>query len=359
MKLSRTNKILEKMKQKGINQALISDPYSIFYLAEYLEHPGERFFAVLLDENGNHKLFINALFLLEQDLGLEKVVYSDTDNPIELLAKYIPNGSVVGIDKVLPARFLLPLMNHLPENKFVDVSQIVDRVRMIKDEEEKELMRRASLLNDEACQRVINSISEGKSEKDVSKDLLAIHEELKVDGLSFDPIIAYGANGANPHGTVGDRYVKPGDAIIIDMGGIKDNYCSDMTRTVFWKQPSEKAREVFEIVLEAQKRGVSAVKPGVRFCDIDAACRDYITEKGYGEFFTHRTGHHIGLECHEYGDISSINETKCEPGMIFSIEPGIYLPGEFGVRIEDLVLVTEDGCEVLNKLNKELVIIGK
>ena len=359
MKLSRTNKILEKMKQKGINQALISDPYSIFYLTEYLEHPGERFFAVLLDENGNHKLFINALFPLEQDLGLEKIVYSDTDNPIELLAKYIPNGSVVGIDKVLPARFLLPLMNHLPENKFVDVSQIVDRVRMIKDDEEKELMRRASLLNDKACQRVINSISEGKSEKDVAKDLLAIHEELKVDGLSFDPIIAYGANGANPHGTVGDRYVKPGDAIIIDMGGIKDNYCSDMTRTVFWKQPSEKAREVFEIVLEAQKRGVAAVKPGVRFCNIDAACRDYITEKGYGEFFTHRTGHHIGLECHEYGDISSINETKCEPGMIFSIEPGIYLPGEFGVRIEDLVLVTEDGCEVLNKLNKELVIIGE
>ena len=359
MKLSRTNKILEKMKQKGINQALISDPYSIFYLAEYLEHPGERFFAVLLDENGNHKLFINALFPLEQDLGLEKVVYSDTDNPIELLAKIIPNASVVGIDKVLPARFLLPLMNHLPENKFVDVSQIVDRIRMIKDEEEKELMRRASLLNDEACQRVINSISEGKSEKDVAKDLLAIHEELKVDELSFDPIIAYGANGANPHGTVGDRYVKPGDAIIIDMGGIKDNYCSDMTRTVFWKQPSEKARKVFEIVLEAQKRGVAAVKPGVRFCDIDAACRNYITEKGYGEFFTHRTGHHIGLECHEYGDISSINETKCEPGMIFSIEPGIYLPGEFGVRIEDLVLVTEDGCEVLNKLNKELVIIGE
>ena len=303
--------------------------------------------------------FITYTFPLEKDLELEKIVYSDTDNPIELLAKYIPNGSVVGIDKVLPARFLLPLMNHLPENKFVDVSQIVDRVRMIKDEEEKELMRRASLLNDAACQRVINSISEIKSEKDVAKDLLAIHEELKVDGLSFDPIIAYGANGANPHGTVGNRYVKPGDAIIIDMGGIKDNYCSDMTRTVFWKQPSEKAREVFEIVLEAQKRGVAAVKPGVRFCDIDAACRDYITEKGYGEFFTHRTGHHIGLECHEYGDISSINETKCEPGMIFSIEPGIYLPGEFGVRIEDLVLVTEDGCEVLNKLNKELVVIGE
>ncbi len=333
MKLSRTNKILSKMKEQGINQALISDPYSIFYLTGHLEHPGERFYAVLLDENGNHKLFINALFPLEKDLGLEKVIYSDTDKPIETLSHAIPKGSVVGIDKVLPARFLLPLMEYLPENKFVDVSKIVDRVRMIKDEEEKDLMRRASLL--------------------------AIHEDLGVEGLSFDPIIGYGANGANPHGTVGDRYLKPGDSIIIDMGGIKDNYCSDMTRTVFWKQPSEKAREVFETVLEAQKRGVALVKPGVRFCDIDAACRDYITEKGYGEFFTHRTGHHIGLECHEYGDISSINETKCEPGMIFSIEPGIYLPGEFGVRIEDLVLVTEDGCEVLNKLNKGLVVIGE
>jgi len=335
MKLSRTNKILSEMKEQGINQALISDPYSIFYLTGHLEHPGERFYAVLLDENGNHKLFINALFPLDKDLGLEKVVYSDTDKPIEILSKSIPNGSVVGIDKV------------------------VDRVRMIKDEEEKELMRRASLLNDKACQRVINSISAEKSEKDIVKDLLAIHEDLGVEGLSFDPIIGYGANGANPHGTVGDRYLKPGDSIIIDMGGIKDNYCSDMTRTVFWKQPSEKAREVFETVLEAQKRGVALVKPGVRFCDIDAACRDYITEKGYGEFFTHRTGHHIGLECHEYGDISSVNETKCEPGMIFSIEPGIYLPGEFGVRIEDLVLVTEDGCEVLNKLNKELVVVGE
>ena len=143
MKLSRTNKILSKMKEQGINQAIISDPYSIFYLTGHLEHPGERFYAVLLDENGNHKLFVNALFPIENDLGLEKVVYSDTDNPIETLSKVISDGAVVGIDKILPARFLLPLMKYLPNSKFVDVSLIVDRVRMIKDEEEKELMRRA------------------------------------------------------------------------------------------------------------------------------------------------------------------------------------------------------------------------
>ena len=359
MKDSRVNAILNKMQEQGINQAIIADPYSIFYTTGLLLHPGERLFALLLDEKGNHKLFVNALFPIEQDLGIEKVIFSDTDNSIEILSSYIPNGSKVGIDKIFPARFLLPLMDLLPDSKFVDASLIVDKIRMIKDEEEKELMRKASLLNDKACELVIQSISDKKTELEVVKDLLAIHEKLGIEGTSFDPIIGYGANGANPHGEPGDRYLKEGDSIIVDMGGIKDNYCSDMTRTVFWKQPSKKAREVFEIVLEAQKRAVALVKPGIKFCEIDAACRDYITEKGYGEYFTHRTGHHIGLECHEYGDISSINETPCEPGMIFSIEPGIYLPGEFGVRIEDLVLVTEDGVEVLNKLNKELVVIGE
>lgn len=359
MKNNRVTKVLQKMAEQSIDQAIISDPYSIFYLTGHLIHPGERLFALILDSNNNHKLLVNALFPIEEDLGVEKIIFNDTDDSAKVLANALINGKTIGVDKILPARFLLPIINILNDSKFVDISIIVDKVRMIKDEEEKEFMRRASKLNDKACEMLIQKINDKKSEKDVVKELITIHEELGVDGFSFDPIIGYGANGANPHGEPGDRYLKEGDAIIVDMGGIKDNYCSDMTRTVFWKQPSDKAKEVFEIVLEAQKRAVSIVKPGVRFCDIDAACRNYITEKGYGEFFTHRTGHHIGLECHEYGDISSVNETPCEPGMIFSIEPGIYLPGEFGVRIEDLILVTEDGHENLNSLNKELVVIGE
>ena len=143
-----------------------------------------------------------------------------------------------------------------------------------------------------------------------------------------------------------DTKGKYGDCVILDIGGFYKNYASDMTRTVFYKEIPEKGREIFEIVLEANKRAEAIVKPGVRFCDIDAAARDYITEKGYGQYFTHRTGHSIGLEVHDKGDVSSINTDTVQPGMIFSIEPGIYLPGEFGVRIEDLVLVTEDGCEL-------------
>ena len=203
MKLSRTNTILAKMKEQGITHALVSDPYSIFYLTGFLENPGERFFAILLDENGNHKLFLNILFPLEEDLGLEIVSYSDTDDIISKVAEYIPDGTKLGIDKILPARFLLPLMDKLPKTKFVDVSVLVDTTRMLKDEEEKELMRISSELNDKACQFVIDNITEHTTEKDLVKKLLAYYEEIGVEGTSFAPIIAFGDNGANPHGIPG------------------------------------------------------------------------------------------------------------------------------------------------------------
>lgn len=154
-----------------------------------------------------------------------------------------------------------------------------------------------------------------------------------------------------------ESVVKAGDSIILDIGGTKNGYCSDMTRTFFYQSVSDKSRDVYETVLEANKRAIAAVKPGVPFSQIDAAARDYITEKGYGEFFTHRTGHFIGIECHEAGDVSAANHQLVEPGMIFSIEPGIYLAGEVGVRIEDLVVATTTGCELLNHYPKELTII--
>ncbi|WP_101773584.1 M24 family metallopeptidase [Peptostreptococcus faecalis] len=358
MKQNRVSQVLKQMKEDNIPQILVSDPLSIFYLTGLFLNPGERLFTLYLNVDGNHKLFVNALFPIEQDLGVEKVIFSDTDDSIEILSRYIDKSAPLGVDKNWPARFLLALMDLNAATKFVNASYIIDLMRMFKDEEEIDLMRKSSILNDKACETIIGRISADKTEKQIASELINLYEEMGAEGLSFDPIIGMAANGANPHGEPGDRKPNPGDAIIVDMGCKKDMYCSDMTRTVFWKEVSEKGREVFEIVLEANKRGIAASKPGARFCDIDAACRDYITEMGYGEYFTHRTGHHIGLEDHDYGDVSSINTDVAKPGMIFSIEPGIYLPGEFGVRVEDLVLITEDGCEVLNKYDKELMVIG-
>ena len=155
-----------------------------------------------------------------------------------------------------------------------------------------------------------------------------------------------------------DTKGKRGDSVVLDIGGVLDNYCSDMTRTVFIGEVSDRAREVYEIVKEAQRRGLEAARPGNRMCDVDAACRDYIEEKGFGKYFTHRTGHSIGMEDHEFGDVSSINEDIIQVGQCFSVEPGIYLPDEeIGVRIEDLVIITEDGCEVLNHFTKDLIIV--
>lgn len=358
MKTQRLNAVLEQMKKDSIDQMLVSDPYAIFYLTGKMIHPGERLLALYINVNGNHKMFINELFPVTEDLGVEMIWFNDTQNSVEIVSNDIDRTGTIGVDKNWSAKFLLALMDLCPDCKFINSSYIIDTLRSSKDEEEKDLMRKASALNDEAMKILKNTINEDLTEKQLANKLSGIYEDIGADGFSFSPIIGFGPTGADPHGTPGDRKVNVGDAIILDIGCIKDHYCADMTRTVFYKEAPEKAKEVFEIVLEANKRAIDLVKPGVRFCDIDAAARDYITEKGYGKYFTHRTGHSIGLECHDMGDVSSVNTDCVQEGMIFSVEPGIYLPGEFGVRIEDLILVTKDGHENLNKHDKELVIVG-
>lgn len=353
----RLNKVLKEMESRNVTQMLVSDPAAIFYLTGKWIHPGERMLALYINLNGNNKLFINELFPVTEDLGVEKVWFNDTQDGVEIVSKHVDKENPMGVDKNWPARFLLRLMELKGGSTFVNGSSILDRVRMCKDDKEKDFMREASRLNDLAVDKMIKLVPEMHSEKKMAQLLSGIYEDLGAEGFSFDPIIGYGANAADPHHGCDNTVVKEGDSVIIDIGCMKDSYCSDMTRTVFYKYASDKGKEVFNIVLEANKRAIDMVKPGVRFCDIDAAARNHIDAHGYGKYFTHRTGHSIGIEVHDFGDVSSINTDKVEPGMIFSIEPGIYLPGEVGVRIEDLVLVTENGCEVLNKYNKELVIV--
>lgn len=358
MNNKRLEKVLKEMEYKNIPQMLVSDPAAIFYLTGKWFHPGERLLALYINTSGENKLFVNELFPVNENLGVEIVWYNDTQDGVEIISKYVDKTNTMGIDKNWPARFLLRLMELEGGSKFVNGSMILDRVRMCKDDEEKNLMREASRLNDIAVERMIESVSNNLPEKKMADLLNNIYEEIGADGFSFDPIIAYGANAANPHHEPSNTMIKQGDSVIIDIGCVKDSYCSDMTRTVFYKSVSDKAKEVYNTVLEANKKAISIVKPGVKFSEIDLAARDYIEDKGYGKYFTHRTGHSIGIEVHDFGDVSSVNHDEVAPGMIFSIEPGIYIPGEVGVRIEDLVLVTEDGCEVLNKYSKDLKVIG-
>lgn len=358
MDTSKLNRILGAMEEKSVPQMIIADPLTIFWLTGKMIVPGERLLALYLNVNGNHKLVINELFPQEKDLGVDLVWYNDIQDGVEILSQYVEKDKTIGIDKIWPAKFLLRLQELEAGSRFVNGSMIVDYIRMIKDEKEQELMRESSRLNDAAVEKLIPWVGKGLTERELSAKIREIYKELGCEGVSFEPITAYARGAADPHHVTDDSRGKRGDCVILDIGAFKNNYASDLTRTVFIGEVSDRAKEIYDIVAEANRRGIEAARPGNRMCDVDAACRDYITEKGFGPYFTHRTGHSIGLEDHEFGDVSSVNEDIIKPGQCFSVEPGIYLPDEgIGVRIEDIVLITEDGCEVLNHFPKDLIIV--
>ena len=358
MNNNRIARIMQELEKTGISQMLIVDPMSIFYLTDVRNYPGERFYALLLRKDKTPVYFLNNLFTIPQDVGAEKVWYSDTDPVMEIVAPYIDHSTPLGVDKDLKARFLLPLMELNAAPAFVNTSLAVDTVRGIKDAEEQEKMREASRINDLAMAELKKLVHEGVTENEIADQLLDIYLSLGAEGFSFGPLVAFGANAADPHHGPDDTVLKDGDVVLFDVGCIKNGYCSDMTRSFYYKSITDEHRVIYEAVREANEAAIAKIKPGVTLKELDLAARDLITEKGYGPNFNHRLGHFIGLSEHEFGDVSSVNETVAVPGMIFSIEPGIYVTGDTGVRIEDLVLVTEDGCEVLNHFPKTLEVLG-
>lgn len=347
--------VLDNLAAQGLSQLLVCDPRSIQYLTGAYVEPGERFLGLLLRAGETRPtLFLNELFTAPADIEAEVVSFNDTDDPIALLAERCDAAAALGCDKNLPARFLIPMMERNIAAGFALASDAVDDARAIKDDEERALMRAASATNDAAMARFRELVHEGATEQEIAGKLEDIYRELGAQGHSFAPIVSFGANAADPHHEPDGTVLKEGDVVLFDVGCRQDEYCADMTRTFFFGEPDEEQRRVYEIVRQANEAGRAAVHPGARFCDIDGAARKVIEDAGYGPYFTHRLGHQIGLDVHEPGDVSSVNEACVQQGMCFSIEPGIYLPGRFGVRIEDLVIVTENGCEVLNAYPREL-----
>ncbi len=347
------------MKYLPGTQVLITDPAAINYLLEKRFYPGERFLGLLLREGKEPLLYLNELFPLNEDLGLRRISFSDTDDIIGLIAEQLDETQPLGVDKNMTARFLLPMIDRQIVPSFFSGSLAVDRARAVKDESEIEKMRRASAVNDEAMCIFKTLIHDGVSEKEVADQLLGIYQSLGASGYSFDPIVSFGRNCADPHHMPDDTVVQEGDAVLFDVGCVVDGYCSDMTRTFFYKkEPSAEQVRVYNLVRQANETAESVLKAGIPLCDIDKTARDIIADGGFGPYFTHRLGHFIGTEVHEYGDVSAAFAQLTEPGNTFSIEPGIYDPQLLGCRIEDLVLITEEGHEVLNSYPHEIEIIG-
>jgi Xaa-Pro aminopeptidase len=283
--------------------------------------------------------------------------WSDGSDPYAATANLLDRRGKYAISDSAWAMHVLGLQEALPESEYVSMTSTLPMLRAVKDAEELERLAAAGAAADASFEQIRQVRFAGRPESAVAADLAGFLREHGHSEVDFT-VVGSGPNGANPHHEFGERVIEEGDMVVLDFGGIKDGYGSDTTRTVHVGEPADDEREVYEVVRQAQQAGYEAVRPGVECQEIDRAARRVITDAGYGEQFIHRTGHGIGLTTHEPPYMVEGDTNPLEPGMCFSIEPGIYLTGRFGVRIEDIVTVTDDGGRRLNNTSHELQIVA-
>lgn len=354
MNQQRLARVRQAMAEQGLEQILVTAPASVYYLTGLWVSPMERMWVLYITEK-DCVLYANELFGVEEQEGAELVLHSDSDQPTAALAQRVLPGKL-GVDKFWPSRFLIDLLEARRDVLPVHGSAPVDLVRMYKDKEEQQAMIHASQVNDRVMEQAIAALREGVTEQEIASLVENLYQK-EGGNRGEGVIVSFGANGADPHHSPDQTVLRQGDSVVLDLFMPIRRYWCDMTRTVFFGQADEEQKRVYEVVRQANLAAEQVLRPGVPLCQVDQAARKIIEEAGYGPFFTHRLGHGCGLECHEPPDNSSVSQAIAQPGMVFSVEPGIYLPGRFGVRIEDLVLVTEDGCQVLNALSKDLRIV--
>ncbi|HXG26449.1 MAG TPA: M24 family metallopeptidase [Candidatus Binatia bacterium] len=341
------------------------------YLTGYTAHALERLTLLVLPLDGPAALVaprLEAMAAAASPAGaaglVEIVAWDETDDPFALVAARVARGGGSGrllVDPVLPARFLLALQRAMPGRLFGLSTEVLRGLRIVKSAEEVELLRRAAHAADRVIRRIATGPLIGRTELEVSRQVRDLLVEEGHDEPSF-AIVASGPNGASPHHGAGERRLRPGEPVVLDIGGTIDGYGSDITRTIWLAgpdgvQPSPEFLEVYGLVQRAQAAATAAVRPGVPCEELDAIARGIIGDGGFGEAFIHRLGHGIGLEAHEDPYLVAGNRERLAVGHAFSIEPGIYLDGRFGVRIEDIVVCGPDGPTVLNEAPRDLMVV--
>ncbi|MER6554468.1 M24 family metallopeptidase [[Kitasatospora] papulosa] len=282
--------------------------------------------------------------------------WTDAANPYTLAAGLLDAKGRFGISDNAWALHLLALHKLLPDTSYASLTEALPMLRAVKDAAELERLAAAGAAADATYERILEVRFAGRRESDVAADLAALLIEHGHSQVDFT-VVGSGPNGADPHHEAGDRTIEQGDMVVLDFGGLKHGYGSDTSRTVHVGEPTAEEQRVHDVVREAQEAGCRAVRPGAACQDVDRAARAVITEFGYGERFIHRTGHGIGVTTHEPPYMIEGEEQPLVPGMCFSVEPGIYLPGRFGVRIEDIVTVTASGGRRLNTTARELAVV--
>jgi Xaa-Pro aminopeptidase len=284
------------------------------------------------------------------------VDWPDGTDPYEIASPLLRPDGEFGISDSAWAMHLLGLQRALPQSRYRSLTESLPMMRAVKDDNELMRLAAAGEAADSAYGEIVQKRFAGRRETEVAADLADLLRQFGHEQVDFT-VVGSGPNGANPHHEAGDRVIELGDAVVLDFGGLRYGYGSDTTRTVCVGEPTSEIREVHEVVRQAQQAGVDAVRPGVSCQEIDRAARKVITEAGFGGQFIHRTGHGIGVTTHEPPYMVEGEEQSLVPGMCFSVEPGIYLAGRFGVRIEDIVTVTEGGGRRLNNTDHGLRVV--
>ena len=368
LKVKGLKKLDDILAKLCLDALIITDGYNMHYLSGYKGHTGCMLVFkdkqyILTDSRYTEQVEIEAPEYTCVDVNLDG--YSKTLS--KLIMTYFDNSKEninIGFENEhISYRQYNAFYDEFTDKfgaKFnlIELKEEISNLRMIKTEEEIANIARAQAIGDEAFRYILTYIKPGMTEQDVALELEYTMRKLGATGLSFDTIAASGPNSSLPHAVPTDRVLRNGDFLTMDFGCVYKGYCSDMTRTVFiGNEPNDKQREIYNIVLKAQTEAMKLIKPGVKCSDVDVCARKIIADAGYGDYFGHGLGHSVGLYIHEEPRCSRKCDTILEEGMTMTVEPGIYLPGEFGVRIEDLVVVTKDGYKNLTSSDKSLICI--
>ncbi|CAG7655781.1 M24 family metallopeptidase [Paenibacillus allorhizosphaerae] len=358
----RLSQLYSLLETEALDAAFVTLPKLIYYFTGFYTEPHERFMALVCPRN-------EPPFLLVPLLDYEKAVQSssvsrivpleDTDNPYEVLKRHM-KGAIkrIGIQEDhLNVKRYHGLMEATGAEEAVHIDQQLAQLRVVKSDAEVAAIRRAIRCIEEVLHQALPLVKPGVTELDLVAEMEHRMKKLGADGPSFDTMVLSGAKTGLPHGVPGMEPIQEGELLLFDAGVFIDGYASDLTRTFAVGDVGDKCREIYDAVLQANMQMIQAVHPGASFASLDLAARSCIERKGYGEYFITRAGHGFGLEIHEYPSIHANNADLMREGMVFTAEPGIYIPGLGGVRIEDNVLVTKEGVQVLTSFPKELTVV--
>jgi len=359
---ARMRRVVSSAVDKGLAGVIVTPGPDLVWLTGYQPSAiTERLTMLVLSSDNEPTLLVPILERADAEAadGARSVFlidWADGTDPYGVASPLMRSDGEFGISDSAWAMHLLGLQKALPRSRYRSLTESLPMMRAVKDNNELMRLAAAGVAADSAYGEIVQKRFAGRLEREVAADLADLLRLFGHEQVDFT-IVGSGPNGANPHHEAGDRVIRPGDAIVLDFGGLRYGYGSDTTRTVCVAEPTSEIREVHEIVRQAQQAGVDAVRPGVSCQEIDRAARKIITDAGYGEQFIHRTGHGIGVTTHEPPYMVEGEEQLLVQGMCFSVEPGIYLAGKFGVRIEDIVTVTSDGGQRLNNTDRGLLVV--